>query len=214
MRKDIKIDTESGDMALRNRPPAYSTTMAWVTEDDEYVYGECELSGDATFDNLPSGVGVKVERKDSTKKVKVRFARSSGHGNKLTTDYLPLKKIATTTELTGARLITVSDDLYFRIYLSDTLTFFWASNGIWRDLSVDKAIDQNEFFLLMANKSSLFNNPLTGVGMQMYLNGEIVTSDLPLKIQSEFELDKMTVNSVKYDRIDHEIIIDSNETDV
>lgn len=210
MRKDIEMDVDSGDILLRKTPPAYTTQLTWISEDDFYVYGECALDSHLTFDNLIGGIGVYAEQKDSIKPIRIKFSRITGKGDKLETEYLPVNTVIG-DEIIGTKLILTSDELFFRVYLFEGDTEFTMANGYLQDFNAVTAMSQNEYFLLLANQSSIYSSPLSGVGIRVFLNGDLKNSNLPVKVQSEFELDGMTVNSIKLDNETNELIIDTKE---
>lgn len=196
MRKDIEIDLQNNDINLIKRPPAYSSDLKWVSEDDEYVYGECVLQDHLNFTNLNRGIGLLIPQKDSTKKIKIRFAMIDYKDNKIDTGYLIVKDLDN-KELIGSKLPLISDEFYFRIYLEDE--FYLLTNGYNTDLSVEESKEQNEYLILVANKGNLYNSPLSGVEINKFLNGDILKSGIETIIQREMEIDGMVVNAIKYD---------------
>lgn len=210
MRKDIVMDIDSGDVALRKVPPAYSTTLTWVNEDDFFIYGECELKPPASLANLASGIGVHIPRKDSVKPIKIKFFIVSGRGEQESTEYLTVNNIGGDV-VVGANMVLISDDFYFRAYLPTDETDVILGAGFVRDLDVGESLSQNEFMLLVSDPSSIYSSPLTGVGIRKFLNGNIRKSNLPQKIQLEYALDGMNVEKIQYNEETDEIITESTE---
>jgi len=210
MRKDIVMDIDNGDIALRDKPPAYSTSLKWVNEDDFFIYGDCTLEAPATLQNLTGGIGVYVPQKDSLKPIKIKFTTVSGRGDVESTGYLSVNNLKKET-ITGASMVIVSNDLFFRVYLTPGSEVFTLTSGYLHDLTVDESMIQNEYFLLVSDPSALYQYPLTGVGIRKFLNGNIRRSSLPQKIQSEFTLDGMNVEKIQYNEETDEIITQSTE---
>ena len=210
MRKDIEINTDSGDIAFIKRPPAYSTDLTWVSEDDFYVYGECSLGNSLVLDNLLGGVGVNIPQKDSIKPVKIKFIVTLGNGELIDTGYLIVKDVSG-VEVIGSKLILISDDLFFKAHQFTGDTYITLVNGYVRDMIIEPSMEQNEFFLLISHTASIYQYPLTGVGIRSYLNGNLANSNIVDRIQAEWKLDKMSVNNIKQDTETDEIIINSTE---
>jgi len=119
-------------------------------------------------------------------------------------------------EITGNMLMNISENSKFRMKFEPTVIQSGLGNLILSsdtitDLSVGESMGQNEFLLLTADVGSIYQYPLTGVGIGKYLNGNIRTSDLPQKIQSQFEIDGMHVSSIKYNEETSEITTNTTE---
>lgn len=101
----------------------------------------------------------------------------------------------------NATSLVLPDEDYFlvRSYLTDDDSIIKIYDGYENDLSIVRAIDQNEFFLLIASPGSIAHNPITGVGIVSYLNSDIMSSGLSEKILEEFDLDGMIVQSATLD---------------
>ena len=108
---------------------------------------------------------------------------------------------------TNASSMTLPDEDYFLIkaHLVDDDDSIVITDGYERDLDIVRAIDQNEFFLLIASPGSIAHNPITGVGLVSYLNSDIMSSGLAEKINEEFDLDGMIVKSATLDEETGEI---------
>lgn len=210
MRKDIVMDLDSGDINSRRIPPAYSCPISWASEDDFFIYGECVLGDNLDFDNLSVGIGLYMDRVDSTKKIKITFTKTDGRG--VDTVVGPIQVVdINNNELKSSQLFLVSDDFFFRGYLSEDRESLTLASGYEFDLNVQKSLEQNEFYILAAKPSSLYPNPLSGVDIRKYLNGNITSSDLPQKIQSEYLLDGMRVINIQYNDLTGEIITQTEE---
>lgn len=103
--------------------------------------------------------------------------------------------------------MVLPDEDYFLIkaHLVDDDESIIITDGYERDLDIVRAIDQNEFFLLIASPGSIAHNPITGVGLVSYLNSDIMSSGLAEKINEEFDLDGMIVKSATLDEETGEI---------
>lgn len=210
MRTDIKMDVDNGDINFLNTPPAASSTLEWVAEDDLYVYGECVIANYLDFESLSSGIGLTIPRKDSTKEIRIKFSSITTHEESVSTQYYSIVTGGGDL-LTAAKLPVVSDKLYFRVYLMANASSAILTDGYWKDLNIEESLSQNEFFLLMSSPSSIYEYPLMGVGIQKYLNGDIQSSNLPSKIQTQFELDGMSVSEIQFNKETDELVINSTE---
>ena len=210
MRTDIGMDIDAGDIDMRKRVPAYSATLKWTAEDDFFVYGDCELKSPVRLNNLISGIGLYVEQRDSIKPIKINFFIENGDGTISKTGYLPARTI-TGNQITPAKLVLIADNLFFRVYLPSDGYEFTVASGHIADLKIDASMDQNEYYVLIANASSYYEHPLTGVNVRSYLNSDIIRSNLAEKIQSELQIDNVTVSKIQYDELTQEILIDSIE---
>ena len=221
-----------GNIELRKVGPTVSIPLIWVSEDDYYIYGEAVASNSVDINTFRNGIGIVVKQNDTTKKIKINLKYIDGFGEELETGFIEVKNLdksyvkgceipLTTDEYfqindemrreiinrTNASSMTLPDEDYFLIkaHLVDDDDSIVITDGYERDLDIVRAIDQNEFFLLIASPGSIAHNPITGVGLVSYLNSDIMSSGLAEKINEEFDLDGMIVKSATLDEETGEI---------
>ena len=71
--------------------------------------------------------------------------------------------------------------------------------------------DRNETFLLKASAGTLYQHPLTGVGLIDYLHGNFENTGLAAKLQSEFEADNMIIVNAYMDSATGELLLEVKE---
>jgi len=221
MRKDILMDLENGDIKIRKYPPNLYLNVEWDTDLNtvgvgDVVYGICQLPRNMLLEDINGDIGINIPPAGVPNAIKISFIFDEATNRYPFFGFVPIILDTFGNEVTGNMLMGISESLRFRMKFEQTVIQSGLGNlilspDIITDLSVGESIGQNEFLLLTADVGSIYKYPLTGVGIGKYLNGNIRTSDLPQKIQSQFEIDGMYVSSIKYNEETSEIITNTTE---
>lgn len=84
-------------------------------------------------------------------------------------------------------------------------------SGAQSDVAVTAALSQNQAFLLKASAGTLYNHPLTGVGLIDFLNGNFENTGLAQKLQKEFEGDRMVIINAYMDSETGDLLLEVKE---
>lgn len=101
-----------------------------------------------------------------------------------------------------------SGDVY-RLRLQDGI--FEIYSGHETDLLIQASLSQNQNFLLKASAGTLYQYPLTGVGLIDFLHGNFENSGLAAKLQKEFEADNMIVINAYMNSQTGELLLEVKE---
>lgn len=98
---------------------------------------------------------------------------------------------------------------YFNLRLeSGKLSLY---SGKETDLLIKASLSQNQNFLLKASAGTLYQHPLTGVGLIDFLHGNFENSGLAAKLQKEFEADNMIVINAYMNSETGELLLEVRE---
>jgi len=112
----------------------------------------------------------------------------------------------------GFRFYDPNVDYYLlRVYLDPESESFSVWDGIIRDLMIDRSLEQNKFFLLVAGASNIYEFPINGVGLRDYLHADVMASGLSEKMREEFMLDKMIITKAEFEEETNAIAVDAQE---
>lgn len=209
-RTDATIKLELGELDLDGRAPSIFTPLSFVKEDDHSLFFRCEIDGIVNLDTVRRGVGVNIPQQDSLKTILIEVRHTSGTGEVSTTGFLPAINYKN-ENVRGVDLPLISENLTFRIFISEDDLSIAIFDSYDYDIFVNNSIEQNEYFLLVADAGNIYHQPITGVGLKNYLNSDIISSGLAQKIQEQFTIDKMFVNSATVNPETGSINIDSTE---
>lgn len=84
-------------------------------------------------------------------------------------------------------------------------------SGKETDLLIKASLPQNQNFLLRASAGTIYQHPLTGVGLIDFLHGNFENSGLAAKLQSEFENDNMIVVNAYMNSETGELLLEVRE---
>lgn len=101
-----------------------------------------------------------------------------------------------------------SDNIYC---LRLTSGVFHIYSGHQTDLLIKASLPQNQNFLLKATAGTLYQHPLTGVGLIDFLHGNFENSGLAAKLQREFEADNMIVVNAYMNSETGELLLEVKE---
>ncbi len=97
----------------------------------------------------------------------------------------------------------------YRLRLQDGI--FEIYSGHETDLLIQASLPQNQNFLLKASAGTLYQHPLTGVGLIDFLHGNFENSGLAAKLQKEFEADNMIVINAYMNSQTGELLLEVKE---
>lgn len=189
-------------------------------DNDNYCYGE--ISVPEGFDKKYSdkyGIYTKIPYLPVYKELLIRFSIQNNNGS---IEYLinrtnnkvwfpiyiedetePKKSI----KLSEFRLL--NEEGHFNLIFDDGALLIYSGNET--DFIIKAALPQNEVFLLKAFAGNLYQHPTTGVGLIEFLHGNFENTGLAMKLQQEFNNDKMVVIDAYMDSNTGELILNVKE---
>lgn len=183
---------------------------------DRYAYGEIRVPGNfESRYNDQDGIRVHIPYIPQYKELKIRFALEKGDGNE---SYLRNRSDNSTwfTVLSpglGAVYLsafrTVNETNHFNLILHEGKLLLYSAYET--DFIIKPSLEQTKVFLLKASAGNLYQHPTTGVGLIKYLHGNFENSNLPGKLQQEFEADGMIIKNAYMDSETGELLLDVEE---
>lgn len=183
---------------------------------DRYAYGEIRVPGNfESRYNDKDGIRVYIPYIPQYKELKIRFSLEKGDGNE---SYLRnrndnsiwftvLSPDLGTVYLSAFR--TVNETNHFNLILHEGKLLLYSANET--DFIIKPSLEQTKVFLLKAAAGNLYQHPTTGVGLIRYLHGNFENSNLPGKLQQEFEADGMIIKNAYMDSETGELLLDVDE---
>lgn len=104
---------------------------------------------------------------------------------------------------------TLGSEEVYCLRLQDGI--FEIYSGHETDLQIQSSLSQNQNFLLKASAGTLYQHPLTGVGLIDFLHGNFENSGLAAKLQKEFEADRMIVINAYMNSESGELLLEVKE---
>ena len=165
--------------------------------------------------NDQDGIRVHIPYIPQYKELKIRFSLEKGDGNE---SYLRnrndnsiwftvLSPDLGTVYLSAFR--TVNETNHFNLILHEGKLLLYSANET--DFIIKPSLEQTKVFLLKAAAGNLYQHPTTGVGLIRYLHGNFENSNLPGKLQQEFEADGMIIKNAYMDSETGELLLDVDE---
>lgn len=222
MRKDIQINTSTGDIRLADTCRSPILSFQWIGEGDVWLDGELRLGAEYATGILYEGVRTVIPYTPIYKPMRIRIIREYGTGRHWTVsnpvDGSEWWKVM--TELYGSyrRLIYASQlpligiDNYL-ICLEDSYGTAGIFSGVESDFSNIVANIQNRNLLLKCVPSNNYHYPTSGVGLVRYLHSNLNSAELANVIDREFKADLVTVNSAAFDSDTGEMELDLDFTE-
>lgn len=181
---------------------------------DRCCYGEILVSGNFRL-NGDSGVHVHIPYIPEYKELKVRFFSDKGNGeNSYLTNqsdnsvWFPvLTPDMGAVYLSAFRIINERNN--FRLMPHEGVLLLYSADET--DFIIKPSLEQTKVFLLKASAGNLYQHPTTGVGLIRYLHGNFENSNLPAKLQSEFQADGMVIKNAYMDSYTGELLLDVEE---
>lgn len=186
------------------------------TDTGRYTYGEIRVPGNfESRYNDQDGIRVHIPYIPQYKELKIRFSLEKGDGNE---SYLRnrndnsiwftvLSPDLGTVYLSAFR--TVNETNHFNLILHEGKLLLYSANET--DFIIKPSLEQTKVFLLKAAAGNLYQHPTTGVGLIRYLHGNFENSNLPGKLQQEFEADGMIIKNAYMDSETGELLLDVDE---
>lgn len=226
MRRDIHIDTNTGDVVLRDQnKDMLSHLFQWKGEDDTYVYGQVILPSVSDLNNIyEHGVKVEIPYTPIFKPIQLTFVQAvDGIVTRTLTNPVNLStrfdvythSLGKTenTHIKASQLLMINNDGNYIVQLEKNggNVFMWS--GALSDLEVADANIQNRNLMLMCVPSNNYRYPTSGVGLVRYLHGNLDQTDLANRLDSEFKADKVSVNNASFDSYTGDIDLDLDFTE-
>ena len=205
MREDIEIDTEYGELPIASSSRQL-LPFSIVSDDDHFVYCEVLVPPRTTE------VVCKIEYQPIDKALKVRLRREIEEDLILNPTnnsewYDLLLPDGNTIHYCNLRTINEQEQ-YSLVIEGGTLRLY---SGAQSDVAVTPALSQNQAFLLKASAGTLYNHPLTGVGLIDFLHGNFENTGLAQKLQKEFEGDNMVIINAYMDSATGDLLLEVKE---
>ena len=181
MRKDIQINTTTGDIVFKNRNTLNKQLFKWLSESDLFITAQISLPSNFDVNQLYTiGVNIEIPYTPIYKPIKIRIIRDFGGGN-VRVVINPTNNsewFEVYTKLFGAQdkvlyasqLIMVNQDNYL-LQLNEGNAYLWS--GIMSDMVNINANIQNRNLLLQCIPSNNYRYPTSGVGLIKYLHANL-----------------------------------------
>ena len=210
MRKDIEIHINTGDAVVdaANKPKLYPFT--WTTNStglSRYIYGEIQIPGNIPETTIRNnGIYSAIPYTPKYKEFYIRIRRvyseetSSFVQNPVDGGEWFLVK----TGLYGrdmenafaSQLLMISEDkFYFKLH--DGVAEIYSGNE--SDFNIVPADRQNANLLLKCVPTNNYRYPLSGIGLNRWINSNIHHTELSSVVKNEFDADGMYIKSATFD---------------
>ena len=226
MRRDIHIDTTTGDVVLQDRNKNTIThPFKLIGESDAYVYGQVTIPSISDLDEIyEHGVKVEIPYTPIYKPIQLTFVQAvDGVVTRTLTNpvnlstyfdvYAHLLGKEEDAHIKASQLLMINNDGNYIVQLEKNggNVFMWS--GALSDLEVADANIQNRNLMLMCVPSNNYRYPTSGVGLVRYLHGNLDQTDLANRLDSEFKADKVSVNNASFDSYTGDIDLDLDFTE-
>lgn len=203
-RYDISIDTEYGVINLKQKPInrlIYTATLLGNQlglDNDHYAYIEAVINQKSGLSySINDSFLIQFKYHAINKPVMIRFLLENHNESK--DEFMINKKdnsiwfpvLFNDQALPISEWCTINDSFIFElVFTSSGISIY---SGFETDLIINAALQQNKNMLLLTRMGSLYQFPLTGVGLVDYLNSNFDNTDLADKLKSEFLSDGMVI---------------------
>lgn len=223
-RQDIIID-EYGELMLdtktSNKKQYPFLYLGYINglDNDNYCYAEIKVPYNILkIYSSKNGLFVSIPYIPEYKKLKIRFrldAQVDGNNdflvnptnNSIWFDVFDGHAMPVMTSC----LLNISPDFIYNIFIENGSVNVYA--GTETDMVISISRSQNESILLKASPGNMYQFPSTGVGLIDYMHSNLERSALAKKMQSEFLLDGVRINSASMDSENGSVQIESEEID-
>ena len=221
-RQDIEIDTEYGELQTADNivgKQIYDFKLFEHIngEDNEnYCYSEITIpmnQGQRVKDGLEAHIHIAYH--PICKRLKVRF-RVEMNSEQFEYILNPTNnsmwydvELIDGSEIHLAEFRYINEDNYYKLRLEKGALHIYS--GKETDLRITPALSQNQSFLLKSSAGTLYQHPLTGVGLIDFLHGNFENSGLATRLQREFESDNMVVINAYMDSESGELLLEVRE---
>lgn len=221
-RQDIQIDTDYGELETTDNiigKMNYDFVLLDSVpgaDNDNYCYGEVIIP--QNFEKrVKDGfeVHVSIPYKPVFKQLRVRFRVDMNNNlsefirnvndNGLWYDVA----LPDGGAIRLAEFRAINEQSYFNLRLEGGRLSLYSGNET--DLLIKASLSQNQNFLLRASAGTLYQHPLTGVGLIDFLHGNFENSGLAAKLQKEFEADNMIIVNAYMNSETGELLLEVKE---
>ena len=108
--------------------------------------------------------------------------------------------------LNVSQLFEVNEDFMFNVVIDGGTAVLYSADDL--DFEQIEANIQNRNLLLRCVPGNYYRYPASGVGMILYLNSNISTTDLARVLQAEFSEEKTVVRNAYYDDDTKKLVLD------
>lgn len=223
MRKDIKIGINTGDLVFEDTLQARLYPISVVTDGD--VFLDLQITVPSIYDISKvwdEGIVFSLSYIPIYKPMRIRISRDYGEG---TVQYLvnPTNNAVwfpvmcslygkNPTAICASQLMTVNPDFNFRIICDSEDGTAKLYSGVETDFIIEDSNKQNADLLLKCVPSNHYRYPTSGVGLVLYVNSNVKSTELSEVIQREFENDNVVVNNASFDSDTGELSLDLDTT--
>lgn len=220
-RQDIDMDASYGEVNLTGnladkRMYPFEPVEAAGMNTRRYCFGEIAVPAnfESRYKNTV-GIHVHIPYTPQYKELKIRFKFEKGDGNASylinRTDnsiwFTVLTPDMGTVYLSAFRTVNASNN--FNLILHEGSLLLYSADET--DFIIKPSLEQTKVFLLKAAAGNLYQHPTTGVGLIRYLHGNFENSNLPGKLQQEFEADGMIIRNAYMNSETGELLLDVTE---
>ena len=221
-RQDIQIDTDYGELKTTDNIVGKSyydfVLLGRVDglDNDNFCYGEVLISKDIEK-RVKDGfqVYIRLSYKPLNKELQVRLKVDVEHSKP---EYIlnqttnrPWYRVVqpNNSAIRVAEYRTLGSENVYNLTLKEGV--FLIYSGHETDLLIKASLPQNQNFLLKSTAGTLYQHPLTGVGLIDFLHGNFENSGLAAKLQKEFEADNMIVENAYMNSETGELLLEVKE---
>ena len=210
MRRDIQINTQTGDIVLKDQNSLDAYTFEWLEETDTHIRGQIIIPSSFDVRKIyTNGVCVGISYNPVYKPVQFRVLRKYDDSTmrEIPNQFNNSEWYDVKAHLYGANeskqmyaseFALVSLDKFIVQLIENTSDVcIWSATQM--DFNNINANIQNRNLLLKCVPSNNYRYPTSGVGMVRYLHGNIAQTNLASRLRSEFLEDDVVVNSASFD---------------
>lgn len=222
LRQDIQIDTDYGELETADNiigKMNYGFRLLGHIDEqdnDNYCYGEV-LIPRGFEKRIREGfkIYIRLPYRSLYKELKVRLRVDSQNGmseyvlNRNTNNQWYCVVMPDGDKIRISEFRTLGSEEIYNLVLSNGA--FLIYSGHETDLLIKPSLPQNQNFLLKASAGTLYQHPLTGVGLIDFLHGNFENSGLATKLQNEFKADNMIVVNAYMNSETGELLLEVKE---
>lgn len=221
-RQDIQVDTQYGELETTDNivgKMRYDFTLLARVEgaDNESCrYGEILLpkgSEKRVTEGFQAHIYLPYTAQDKVLRIAFRVEADGAKVEYLLnrTTNLPWYEVVLPDggEIRMAAFRRLNGENYYNLRLTDGSLRLYS--GRETDLQMKASLTQNQTFLLKAAAGTLYQHPLTGVGLIDFLHGNFENTGLATKLQREFEADNMVVVNAYMNSETGELLLEVRE---
>lgn len=223
MRKDIRINTTTGDIEFKSLNTFNKQSFEWLTENDLFLTAQISVSSNFDINQLyTTGVNIEIAYTPIYKPIKIRIIRDFGGGNirvvinrTNNSEWFEVhtKLFGTQDKVLCASQLIMINQSHYLLQLNEGRAYLWSGN-ISDVININANI-QNRNLLLQCVPSNNYRYPTSGVGLIKYLHANLSHSGLAEKLKTEFKDDKVAVINAAFNSYsgDLELDLDFSEAD-